>query len=108
MLCKECRRRPADEYSDFCCPACAATYAERKTRICKTCGKRFVPQKAKPYVMECQRCYYRRHFGADSKPTARHTDGGIDTVIAEQTEILQRTGRRLSYGEIMAKKMEKY
>lgn len=102
--CKYCKVAAAEEFSDFCSAECLAKWMEgRKKRTCRVCGKEFYTQRGRS-DLRCERCIYvakwSKHPEAPQYVPAAPDE--IDKVISEQKRVLEQTGRRLSYGEIMA------
>lgn len=108
--CKYCGRYMAEDADyAFCSGTCAEKYqrnmkAGRVKRTCSVCGNAFVGYGDR-WGRVCSRCVYNKNYKATPKPKHTASPGnGIDEIISEQQRILQETGKRLSYGEIMARK----
>lgn len=107
--CKYCRRDLPDGVTDFCGPDCEDAFFERhEERVCSKCGKKFVAQ-MDAWGTVCARCAYKANYKAPTKkksePKKHKIYGSIDDILTEQRRIYEETGRWLSYGEIMAKKV---
>ena len=106
--CKYCKKAAADEFSDFCSGECLSAWMEgRKKRVCTECGKEFYTQRGRS-DKRCERCIYRAKWSSrpDRPQYVPPAPDGIDRVIEEQKAEFAKTGRRLSYGEIMAAKLK--
>ena len=104
--CKCCGMNIAEEFSPFCGPECMAKYLQgRKKRICRECGKEFYTQRGRSNAT-CEPCLYRRKMAvlAKKKEETTPAEDKILKVIEEQLAIEQETGKRISYGELMARK----
>lgn len=76
--------------------------AEYRTAICTVCGRTF-RYDTRTGNARCKKCYYDANYRSTKKPKAEHKSAmGIDDVIREQQRIRERTGKILTYGEIMA------
>ena len=108
--CKYCGRYMSEDADyEFCSGTCAEKFYNRVKRgrvkrTCVECGREFEGYSDR-WGNICSRCIYKKHYSAQPKPKHTAAPGnGIDDIIAEQQRILQETGKRLSYGEIMARK----
>ena len=108
MLCKGCGREQARENDPFCSDECADLWAHgRQKRWCKRCGKEFLRYTTR-HATICDRCFYIEHYAAPKSPARRENipapKDPIGEVIALQRAIYVKTGRRLSYGELIVLK----
>ena len=107
--CKFCGRYMQDADYEFCSGACAEKFfhdvkSGRVRKTCAECGAEFKGY-GERWGNVCAKCKYKKNYQAQPKPKHTAAPGnGIDDIIAEQQRILQESGKRLSYGEIMARK----
>ena len=108
--CKYCGRYMEEDADyEFCSGTCAEKFyhnlqSGRVRKTCAECGAEFKGY-GERWGNVCAKCKYKKNYQA--QPKAKHTaapGNGIDEIIAEQQRILKATGKRLSYGEIMARK----
>lgn len=108
--CKYCGRYMGEDADyEFCSGTCAERFYHRVKqgrlkKVCTECGREFSGYGDR-WGNVCSRCVYKKNYQAQPKPKHTAAPGNaIDEIIEEQQRILQETGRRLSYGEIMARK----
>lgn len=102
--CKFCRRYMSDEHEDFCSARCEDRYFNKKEeRTCSKCGRTYMSY-VDTWGTVCSRCAYQANYKAPEKPKNKKSVSTIDEIIHEQQVIYEKTGRWLSYGQIMAKR----
>lgn len=107
MLCKGCGMNRAGVSSQFCSQVCEERWNEGKViRECKKCGRVF-ERPIEKHTLVCPDCYYREHYAPPKSPARRAgktpPKDEIGEIIHQQQKLQAETGRRLSYGEIVAK-----
>ena len=98
----------AEPAGAFCSSECEDLWAGGKViRRCKKCNHIFV-RPIEEHSLVCPDCYYKEHYAPPKSPSRRMgkkpPKDKINDVIREQMERQNETGRRISYGEIIAKK----
>ena len=103
--CKNCRCYLADEFADFCSDKCETKYLRtHKKKICTDCGRAFYATPANKHT-QCSNCRYVPVYQEKKKTAPKEkTAPDVDEILKEQTRIYEETGRRLSYGQIMARR----
>jgi hypothetical protein len=76
--------------------------AGRRWQTCMDCGREFLTHKKQKSCHLCDRCKYARYWRAAPRPKKARGVDHVAEVIREQAEISEKTGKKLSYGEIMA------
>jgi len=106
MICICCQTIEARPHDEFCSDKCEEMYAEgRSRRICKSCGGWF-NRAPKSRNTICPKCRYLPSERMQDKAEKKRKKTALDEALKMQKEIHERTGRWISYGQLMAGKHE--
>ena len=108
-MCKTCGKKPALPGRGWCSLECMDVWdAGLRLSVCPICGVEFYRERGKNKKRYCKSCQWQQQYGQPKTPNrprkAPKPENRLEEAVRETVRIERETGKRLTYGELMARK----